>query len=47
MKKRFFDPEAEVIELLVKDIVTISGGQGADKGEFGEDGNEPEIEFGL
>ena len=46
MKKRFFDPEAEVIELLVKDIVTISG-PGADEGEFGEDGNEPEIEFGV
>ncbi len=25
MKKRFFDPEAQIIELLVKDIVTTSG----------------------
>ncbi len=45
MKKRFFDPEAEVIELLVKDIVTVSGEQGADEGTFG--GDEPEIEFGV
>lgn len=45
MKKRFFDPEAEVIELLVKDIVTISGDPGADKGEFDDD--EPVIEFEI
>ncbi len=43
MKKRFFDPEAEVIELLVKDIVTVSGEFGADEGEF--DGDEPEVGF--
>lgn len=45
MKKRFFDPEAEVIELLVKDIVTVSGEPGTDNGEFDE--KEPEIEFGV
>ena len=45
MKKRFFDPEAEVIELLVKDIVTISGDPGADEGKFGD--NEPVIDFEI
>lgn len=41
MKKRFFDPEAQIIELLVRDIVTASGEDIFDDNESGK-----EVEFG-
>ena len=43
MKKRFFDPEAQIIELLVRDIVTASGA-GEDIFDDSKDGTE--VEFG-
>lgn len=43
MKKRFFDPEAQIIELLVRDIVTMSG-EGEDI--FDDDKEGTEVEFG-
>lgn len=44
MKKRYFDPEAEIIELLVKDIITgspdtvLGGDDGLEEEEFGDIG---------
>ncbi len=46
MKKEYFDPKAEIIELLVKDIVTDSEGEDAWNGE-GENGEGEDFEFGL
>ncbi|MBQ8202959.1 MAG: hypothetical protein IJZ75_01585 [Clostridia bacterium] len=45
MKKRFFDPEAQIIELLVGDIVTASS-EGEDIFDDGGEVTEPEEEFG-